>query len=73
VPVVRSGGPEGARAPEAPNGVKALGFSSPAADIPAEDHHALYTTGLEVAASTGLSGTCRMLPFAGDRAQDVTL
>jgi len=65
VPLVRSAGPEGARSPGTPDGVKVPGSSWPAADIPAEDRHALQTTGVEVADYTGVSATRRGSPLQG--------
>src|SRR2546429_9105967 len=67
VPLVLPAGPEGA--PGTPDGVKVLGLSSPAADIPAENRHALHTTGVDVADCTALSGTCRMFIIAWERSQ----
>jgi len=45
--------------------VKVPGSSWPAADIPAEDRHALQTTGVEVADYTGVSATRRGSPLQG--------
>jgi len=73
VPLVRSAGPEGARTPGTPDGVKVLASSWPAADIPAEDRHARQTTGVEVADCAGVSETFRMFDVAGSGAPDVPL
>src|SRR5207245_9757621 len=66
VPLVRSAGPEGARSPGTPDGVKVPGSSGPAADMPAEDRHAPPTTGVDVPDYTRVPATRPGAPLQRD-------